>query len=77
MIVDVDGTILAHRSRRAGPGIVMAEVTPRSANPIAIGEQSEFFIPSERPYIDELFFLPDNRDYFFRHSQPRAKERAK
>ena len=73
IIVDGDGTILAHRGRDAGPGIVIADVTPGRTGPVSDVDAADFFIPTERPYIDELFFLPENRDYYFAHTLPRAR----
>jgi hypothetical protein len=74
IIVDGDGTILAHRGRDAGPGIVMAEVAPGRPGPVSSIDDSEFFIPTERPYIDELFFRPENRDYYFDVTLPLAQK---
>ena len=67
------GSCQAHRGRDAGPGIVIAEVTPGRSGPVGAIDESEFFIPTERPYIDELFFLPENRDYYFSETLPRAQ----
>jgi len=72
IIADGNGTILAHRGRDAGPGIVIADVTPGQTGPVSIVDDADFFIPTERPYVDELFFLPENRDYYFDHTLPRA-----
>jgi len=74
VIIDGNGTILAHRGRDAGEGIVIADITPGRLGPPRLPEKKDFFIPTERPYIDELFFLPENRDYYFANTLRRANK---
>lgn len=74
IIADGNGTIVAHRGRDAGPGIVIGDVTPGRSEPVATVDDADFFIPTERPYIDDLFFLPENRDYYFADTNATALE---
>ena len=74
LIADGDGSILAHRGRNAGSGIVIADVTPGRRGPVGPIESADFFIPTERPYVDKLFFQPENRDYYFARTLPRANK---
>lgn len=69
--------LIGHDRREAGPGIVIADVTPGRTGPVSTVDDADFFIPTERPYIDELFFLPDNRDFYFARTLPRARRGAR
>lgn len=77
-VVDGAGRVLASRSTAEGPGIVHAEVTPATAEPVIAPEADRFWVP-ELPLFLKAYWHQQNvagRSAYRRYGRARGLEAA-